>query len=182
MEERLVDGTRKFEHLIATTAPSTAKNPKEKTFTSALNSALESIANEQPRWGLTTAALLNKVSEVPYFPEGQPPMLFDRRGGIAADRIVLHPIRKTASCFATDRSGIHREGATDVKPMMEGLSPADADTGETLALVTAAQTKADSGVVVQLPTREKTEHGERAFGEPNVKETMNGEPSETQIS
>jgi len=117
-------GSRKFEHLVASVAqkPTPAKAPGENTFTSALISALKGMVEEQPRGCLTTAELLNNISDVPYFPEGQPPMLFDRRGVVTAGRVVLQPIRKKDSFAVTTRKRIGREVTTHARPCIEGLS------------------------------------------------------------
>jgi hypothetical protein len=149
-------GSRKFEHLVASVAqkPTPAKIPGENTFTSALISALKGMVGEQPRGCLTTAELLNKISDVPYFPEGQPPMLFDRRGGVTAGRVVLQPIQKKGSFAVTTSKGIGREVATHARPCIEGLSKERATSADNSVEKPVSQETATTEAIVYTSSKE----------------------------
>lgn len=90
----MVNWIRLFEFLGATKELNTTPVPGPDSFTSALIYALKELVREKGRF--TTVELIRKIQfDAPDFPKNQTPILSNRKDGVQAGRIMLHPLHKS---------------------------------------------------------------------------------------
>ena len=82
--------------------------PGEKSFTSALIYALETLVQEQPQGRFTTVDLLRRIKLCPKFAKDQTPVLSDREDDTAPGRIMFHPLQREGSGTHTPSEEVAR--------------------------------------------------------------------------